>query len=74
MQEAADAHAVLEHAFKGKPVDPEVSLRVRARAEKVREELRKKGVTDFAVDLLPNPAMNRLVLDASTFFSVRDAR
>ena len=51
-QEAADAQAVLDHVFKGKPVDPEVSKRVRARAEKVREELRKKGVTDFAVDLL----------------------
>jgi hypothetical protein len=51
-REAADARAVLAHVFKGKPVDPQVSKRVRARAERVREELRKKGVTDFAVDLL----------------------
>jgi hypothetical protein len=51
-QEAADTQALLDHVFKRKPVDPEVSKRVRARAEKVRQELRNKGVTDFAVDLL----------------------
>jgi hypothetical protein len=51
-QESADTRAVLDHVFKGAPVDPEVSKRVRARAENVREEMRKKGVTNFAVDLL----------------------
>jgi hypothetical protein len=51
-QESADARAILDHVFKGKPVDPEVSKRVRARAEKVREEMRKQGLTNFAVDLL----------------------
>jgi hypothetical protein len=51
-QESQDAQAILEHVFKGKPVDPDVSKRVRARAEIVREELRNKGVTNFAADLL----------------------
>ena len=51
-EEDADAQAMLDHAFKGKPLDPEVSRRVRMRAEKVWAEMRKKGVTNFAVDLL----------------------
>jgi 2-phosphoglycerate kinase len=51
-EEAADSKAVLAHAFKGKPLDPEVAKRVHERAEEVREELRKKGVTNFTADLL----------------------
>lgn len=51
-EEAADSKAVLAHAFKGKPLDPEVEKRVHERAEKVREELRKNGVTNFTADLL----------------------
>ena len=51
-QEAADARAVLDHAFKGKPVDPEVARRVHERAKTIREEMRKGPVTDFAIDIL----------------------
>ena len=50
--ETADSQAVIDHAFTGKPLDAAVANRVHERAEKVREELRKKGVTNFAVDLL----------------------
>ncbi len=51
-QEEADSQAVLEHAFKGKPVDPTVVERVRARAEIIRGEMLKGGETDFTLDLL----------------------
>ena len=51
-QEEADHRAMLDHAFKGKPVNPEVVERVRARAEKIREEMRKGGETNFTLDLL----------------------
>ena len=51
-QEAADARAMLDHAFKGKPLDQEVSKRVRERAEKIEDEMRKKGETNFTLDLL----------------------
>lgn len=51
-EEAADAQAVFDHAFKGKPLDVEVAKRVHHRADQVREELRKKGVTNVAVDLI----------------------
>lgn len=50
--EEADSKAVLAHAFKGKPLDPEVEKRVHERAEKVRAELRQRGVTNFTADLL----------------------
>lgn len=50
--ESADSQAVIEHAFKGKPLDPAVERRVHERAEKIREELRKKGVTNVTADLL----------------------
>lgn len=48
-QEAADLKAMIDHAFKGKPVDPEVSRRVRARADEIRSRL---PLTDIAVDLI----------------------
>ncbi len=51
-QEAADAQAVIEHAFKRKPLDPEVSKRIHARADVIREELRQKETTNIAVDLI----------------------
>ena len=51
-QDEADSRAVLEHAFKGKPVDPTIVKRIRARAQTIREEMRKGGETDFALDLL----------------------
>jgi hypothetical protein len=51
--EAADEQAVFEHAFRGKPLDPEVRRRVRERAEKISEELRRKhGEMNIAVDLI----------------------
>ena len=51
-QEEADHRHMLDHAFKGTPLDPEVSKRVAQRAEKVQAEMRKKGQTNFALDLL----------------------
>jgi hypothetical protein len=51
-QEEADHKHMLDHAFRGTPVDPEVRKRVHERAEKVREKLRAKGMTDVAVDLI----------------------
>lgn len=51
-QEDADHQVMIDHAFKGTPVDPEVRKRVRERAERVREKLRAKGMTNTAVDLI----------------------
>ena len=51
-QEEADHRHVMEHAFKGAPLDPEVTRRVRERAEKIRERLSKGPETNFALDLL----------------------
>ena len=45
--EQADAEAVLRHAFHGEPLDPEVADRVRERAARVTEEIRRvHGVID----------------------------
>jgi hypothetical protein len=50
---AADAQAVMEHAMTGKPLDPEIADRVRARSEHATEELRRKfGTVNLAVDLI----------------------
>lgn len=44
---AADAAAVLEHVTVGEPLDPTVAGRVRARAERVTEDIRRtRGVID----------------------------
>jgi hypothetical protein len=52
-QARADEDAVNEHVLTGKPLDPEVYRRVRARAEKITAELRQKyGVLDIAADLV----------------------
>ena len=48
-QEAADLRAVLDHAFNGKPLDPEAAKRVHERAEAVRKLLPE---TNIAVDLI----------------------
>jgi hypothetical protein len=40
-QALADHEAVLRHAFYGEPLDPEIARRVRERAEKVTEEIRR---------------------------------
>jgi hypothetical protein len=50
--EQADHQVMIDHAFKGTPVDPEVRKRVHERAERVREKLRVQGTTDVAVDLI----------------------
>jgi len=51
-QEKADRKARYDHAFRGKPLDLEVSKRVHERAEKVRENMRKRGVKIDAVELI----------------------
>ncbi len=39
--EKADAQAVMEHFLDGKPIEPDVSARVQASAEKITERLRR---------------------------------
>jgi hypothetical protein len=41
-EQQADEETVNEHVLTGKPLDPEVFRRVRARAEKITAELRRK--------------------------------
>jgi hypothetical protein len=49
--EAADERAVFEHAFRDKPLDPDVRRHVRERAERITEELRRRhGEMSIAVD------------------------
>jgi hypothetical protein len=46
-QELADREAVYRHAFEGQPLDPEVRRRVRERAARITEEIRRvHGVID----------------------------
>ncbi len=53
-QEQADAEAVLRHAFQGEPLDPEVARRVRERAERITEEVRRRhgDLDDATIDQL----------------------
>ena len=45
----ADVEAVLQHAFHGKPLDPDVARRVRERASQITERIRRThGVIDDA--------------------------
>lgn len=48
-EEVADQRAVLDHAFHGKPLDPEVAKRVHERAEAVRKLLPE---TNIAIDII----------------------
>lgn len=49
----ADEAAVAEHLLTGKPLDPEIYRRVRARAEQITAELRQRyGDMNLAVDLI----------------------
>ena len=49
----ADEQAVLDHAFYGIPLDPEVRRRVRERADRITEALRRThGELNIAVDLI----------------------
>jgi len=50
--ENTDLEEVCRAAAERRPVDPAVSRRVRERANAVREELRKRGMTDVAVSLI----------------------
>jgi hypothetical protein len=46
----ADAQAVAECVSTGRPIDPELARRVRARAQRITDELRTKhGVLDIGV-------------------------
>ena len=52
-EQQADEEAVNEHVLTGKPLDPEVFRRVRARAEKITAELRRKyGDMNISADLV----------------------
>jgi hypothetical protein len=52
-QVQADEAAVTEHLLTGKPLDPEIYRRVRARAEQVTAQLRQRyGDRSLAVDLI----------------------
>ena len=52
-EQQTDEEAVNEHVLTGKPLDPEVYGRVRARAEKITAELRRKyGDMNISADLI----------------------
>ena len=52
-EQQADEEAVNEHVLTGKPLDPEVYCRVRARAEMITAELRRKhGDMNISADLI----------------------
>ncbi len=48
----ADAQAALDHLASHKPIEDEVNRRVRERAATIKDEIRKRGVTNIAVDLI----------------------
>lgn len=50
--EESDHRAMLDHAFRGKTVEPDVVQRVTERVNRIHEELRAKGVRIKAVDLI----------------------
>jgi hypothetical protein len=46
----ADTQAVIDHLVSAKLLDPEISRRIRERADRIREEIRQKhGVLDIGV-------------------------
>ena len=52
-QSQADEAAVADHLLAGRPLDPEIYCRVRARAERITAELRRRhGEMNLAVDLI----------------------
>jgi hypothetical protein len=52
-EQQADEEAVDAHVLTGEPIDPEVYYRVRARAEKITAELRRKyGDMNISADLI----------------------
>lgn len=50
--ELADLEEVLRAARERRPADPEIVRRVEERASKVKEEIRRRGITDLAVPLI----------------------
>ena len=50
--ENADLEAICLALAARQPVDPDVSRRVEERADKVRAEIARRGVTNVAVDLI----------------------
>jgi hypothetical protein len=51
--EEADVKAVMDHAFRGKPLDPKVRRRVEKRAEKARRRILKEhGVQNIGVQII----------------------
>ena len=52
-EETADRQAVMDRLITGKPLNPEVARRIRARAQKITDELRRQhGEMNIAVDLI----------------------
>ena len=52
-EQQADEEAVNEHVLTGKPIDPDVYRPVRARAERITAELRRKyGDMNISADLI----------------------
>lgn len=47
-----DLKAVCESKAANRPVDPVVARRVQERAAKIKEEIRKRGTTNIAVELI----------------------
>ena len=48
----SDLKAVCDALAMKRPVDPAVAERIRQRAEQVKDDLRRRGVTDVAVSLV----------------------
>lgn len=48
----ADLQAAVDAMFSRKPLDAEIARRIEGRADKVREELRNKGMTNVVLGLL----------------------
>lgn len=48
----ADLQAAVDAMFSRKPLDAEIGRRIEGRANKVREELRNKGMTNVVLGLL----------------------
>ncbi len=49
----ADAQAVMDHVFRGTPLDPEVARRVDERSRHATDEVRRRlGTVNLAVDLI----------------------
>lgn len=47
-----DLEAVCAALAQRRPVDPDVATRIHERAEKIKEEIRRRGVTNVAVALV----------------------